>query len=499
MYPVYTDLDYTDEMNAYTIDKQLHDDIIRLESYQYTLYMMPDENGIIQESDQPKKKSLVRRIWEWIKDQLRKLVTLVKWIGSKIKKLFSKKKVSIDQIIENCHLQPKKRHIREAFQESDDKIHESVIHFPATKGSVFSETDIKVAAKRLYTKVINNEFVLSAPGIEDVGTFEGPPKLNKWIYHYAAACAVMDVDKWYELFFDTVDKLVYKEDLGELVDIEDGFIDNVNELYDGLYKDRSMRTKYIDHDFAFHLKDFTNFQQDLYRATSSIDHVQVVDGISDELLKALNRFADIITSISFGMNEMNRTIQGMYIIDEKFIGAVNEANQLDEFIFQCIKDGVPQKFIAYNTWLLLDESWKIEDKVFYTNQIKPKWGQTRTVFHLPDFEYVAKIAMSGIGIRCNVNEIDITKEYKKRNLEDVLAYVEEYTKHATVIFPHALTPFKTPNDGDLFLITDQLSDLYWDYPDLPNISDDLKLDNIGFSTDYKLVCIDYGSTPIRKK
>lgn len=494
-YPVYTDLEYTDEMNAYNIDQSLRDDRFTLEAYQRELFMY-QSNDVIQEAYH--KKNVFQKIWEFIKSVFRKLCKVLKWVGEKIRSLFkNKKRASIDQIIQKCKLTPKRRRTQEAVATFNaDKLHETVIHFPASKGSDFTETDLRVAAKRLYIKIVNNEFVTSVPGIQQNIPYEGPNRINNWQLHYYATCAVMDETKWYELLFDSADMLAYIENMGGLVDIEPGFVENINKLWNGIYTE-DMKNKYKD-GLTIHIKDFTKFQQQIFSASEKIDKVQVVEGISDELLEALNRFADILSSLSFGMNEFNRSIQQMYMLDEIYIGSVNTSDLLDIFVYECIMQGVPPKFISYNTWLLLDDAWKTNKDTFYTKDIHPKWGQTRTVFDIKDLEYVVKIAMSGVGIRCNRNEIDVTTQFKKYHLEHLIAYVEEYGKHAAVIFPHAIVSYMIPTKGDVYEYQGNLVDVYWDYPDLPDIRGDIHVKNVGFDELHNIVCIDYAGVPIRK-
>jgi hypothetical protein len=435
-----------------------------------------------------------RNIWEWFKGLLRKLLSVLQWIGRKIRSLFKKDKVSIDQIVASCGIQPKKKHVHEAVAAPPNE--ETItIHFPASKGSFLSETDLKIAAKNLLIKIENNRFVASVPGIEKNLNFRGPHRTNNWETNYYAACAVITETSISDLFFDIMDKLVF-DDTGKLVEIEHGFIHDVDKLDVLAYDDKNV-SKYKN-GIPFNNRDFTHFQSELASMSSKIDKIQTIEGISDDLLEALNKFADIIIGITFGMNEFNRAVNQLYMIDEQYIAAVNQAQDLDSFVYECIRNGVHPKFIAYNTWLLLDDAWKTDRDTFYTKNIEPMWGQTRTVFYIRRVDVVAKIAMSGAGISSNKNEIVVTKEFKERGVEDLLACVQEYMKHAAVIFPEAIKPYARVTEDDLWVYKDKLEDLYWDYPDLRDIRSDIHIKNIGFNYRNQLVCIDYGNTLIRK-
>jgi hypothetical protein len=145
--------------------------------------------------------------------------------------------------------------------------------------------------------------------------------------------------------------------------------------------------------------------------------------------------------------------------------------------------------------LLLNKAWRLHEKTFYTDKIEPKWGQTRTVFDLKDDEVVAKIAMSGVGIRCNRNEVSITDEYKREGTDDVLACVVASMPYCALIFPQKIDPYWKMDQDDVMELKDKLHDIYWDHPKLHDIRNDIHVDNIG-KIDGNVVCIDYGDIKI---
>lgn len=468
-----------------------------LDAYDKELSMWKNGSGGYFQEASGNKPNLFQRFWNLIKSALKKLLKVIRWIGKKIRSLFKKGKQSMDQIVERCHIKPKRKVIHEAAVDAPDKEKEVVIHFPASKDSFLTETDLHVAVKHLYLKIIDNKFVASVPGIQSNVSFRGPHRTSNWDVNYYAACAIIEETELNELLFDTAEMIIFDKSANELIDIEEGFIDNVNRLDQRAY-DPKNATKYKNN-IPFNNRDFVNFQQQLSDVTAKIDKVHTIEGISDELLEALNKFADILIGVAFGMNEFNRSVNQLYMIDTQYIAAVNRASDLDAFVFDCIKHGIHPKFIAYNAWLLLDDAWKTDHETFYTKDIRPKWGQTRTVFDIKGVNVVAKIAMSGVGIMGNRNEIAITKEFKQHNVDDVLACVEESMQNAAVIFPKAILSIMKPDSNDLFEYKERLEDIYWDYPDLHDIRGDIHIGNIGFDTSRHVVCIDYGNSPITKR
>lgn len=484
-----------EEMDHLILESELNDMSTILDEIDQDFLFIYNHSSdqYIQEAS-AKKESLPRRIWNFIKYAFHQLGKAIRWICKKIRSLFKKDKVSIDQIVMQCGIKPKNKVTHEAVFAPEK---EQVIHFPASKESDIKETDLHVAVKNLTTRIERNQFFVSVPGIQEGIKYRGVHRTDNWEVNYYAACAIITESQLNDLLFDIASKIIYDSSTDELIDIEDGFIDDVNELDRKAY-DPTNASKYKN-GIAFNNRDFLSFQKQLSDVTAKIDKVQTIEGISDELLKSLNQFADILIGITYGMNEFNRAVNQLYMLDARYIESVNQAQDLDTFVFTCIKSGIHPKYIAYNTWLLLDSSWKSDSKIFYTKDIRPTWGQTRAVFDIKGMDVVTKLAMSGVGIIGNKNEVAITKEFRQHGVEDVIACVEEYMKNCAVIFPTAIISYLQPNETDLYLYRDKLEDLYWEHPDLHDIRGDIHIKNIGFDSSRNIVCIDYGNSPITKR
>ena len=440
------------------------------------------------------KENIFKRIWNLIIGLLKKLKAGINFIINKIKGFFQSRKKSMYQILEECGIHPKAKHTNEAVAPASEK----VVHFYATKGSDLNETDIKLLVNHLYIKIISGKCITKAPGIDPGLSLNGPHRSNNWMVNFYAAAYLMENLSASEMLFEIADMIVYDESKGGLLAIQDGFIKKVQQLDSMVYNHNTLNKLYNAGGIAWNIRDLMNFQKRLSFVTSKIDKVKTVEGISDDLLKALNQFADFLVSITIGLNEFNRAVNNVYMIDDTYLGAIDNAVSLDAFVYRSIKEGIPYKYIAYNTWLLLNDKWKANTKEFYTSRIEPKWGQMRTVFDLKDKDVVLKLAMSNGGILCNHTEIAITKEFTQKGVDNLIAPVLYAMKYAAAIFPESIVTYKLPDDGDLYEYKSKLDDLYWDHPELHDIREDIHLKNIGFNQSGNIVCIDYGNSKITK-
>lgn len=488
--PLYNDgPEVLDEVDTESMDYYINEAINECNLIDY---QMNHHSGFFMEASN--KPGLLRRLFNFIIGLFSKLKDGVLRIISKIREFIHGKKVSIKQIIDRCGIKPRTKHTSESLG-----LKEETVHFYATEGSDLKETDLKILVNHLSVKILNDKFIVNAPGIEPGANMNGPHRSGNWQINYYAAAAIIEKLELNEMLFKISDMLVYNESKGGLIDIEEGFIDKVNEFHDAVYNVNLLNELYNKGGIQWNTRDLMTFQQRLTKETAKLNKIQTIEGIQDDLLKSINKFADMLLGIAIGLNEFNRAINNVYMIDESYVKSVNNASTLDMFVFSCIKEGIPYKYIAYNTWLLLNDKWLMNEKTFFTKNVKPKWGQTRTVFDLKDRDVVMKIAMSNIGITGNRNEVLITKEFKKYNVENLIACVKYVMKNFCIIFPQAIVSYKTPDDGDLYDYQDKLDDLYWDHPNLHDIRSDIHIKNIGFNTDGDVVCIDYGTINITKK
>ena len=443
------------------------------------------------------KLPIHKRIWNVIKRILKAIADGIMWIINKIKKLFSsfkKKPLSMNQIVELCGLRPSTQTHQEAVSIEEK---EATVHFYATKGSAFPEKDLKILSNHLLLKIEHDDFVTRLPGIESGLTLKGPSRTANWKEQYYVTSILLTENGFDDAISDIMEMLVYDEGKGGLIDMDPKFIQSVQDLINRLYNP-SLLNKMDSKTIKWHRHDLIRFQKEINDASRIIEKVQSVEGINQDQLKALNQFADLLLVVTIGLNEFNRAMDHVYMIDKIYIGSINDAESLDKYVHCCVDNGIPAKFIAYNTWLLLNKSWRLHEKTFYTSNIEPKWGQTRTVFDLKDSDVVAKIAMSGVGIRCNRNEVSITNEYKKEGTEDVLACVVSSMPHCALIFPQCIDSNWRMDQNDVMELKDKLHDIYWDHPDLHDIRNDIHVDNIG-KINGNVVCIDYGDIKIVKK
>jgi hypothetical protein len=458
------------------------------ESYDYDFTTMFTEAS-------PNKPPIHIRVWNVIKRIINAIKNFFIGLINKIKRFFSsfkKKPVTMNQILEACGFHSKSKYHQEADAPTAEK--ETTVHFYAAKGSAFPEKDLKILSNHLLMKIEHDDFVVRAPGIQSGLQLKGPSRTADWQEQYYITAILLTESGFDDAISDIMNMLVYDESKGGLIDMDPEFISAIQNLINRLYNP-SLLNKMANSTITWHRHDLMRFQKEINDASSVIEKVQAVQGINKDQLRALNQFADLLLVVTIGMNEFHRAIDHMYMIDRSYIGCIDDSESLDKYVHHCVDNGIPAKFIAYNTWLLLNKAWRLHEKTFYTDKIEPKWGQTRTVFDLKDDEVVAKIAMSGVGIRCNRNEVSITDEYKREGTDDVLACVVASMPYCALIFPQKIDPYWKMDQDDVMELKDKLHDIYWDHPKLHDIRNDLHVDNIG-KIDANVVCIDYGDIKI---
>ena len=125
----------------------------------------------------------------------------------------------------------------------------------------------------------------------------------------------------------------------------------------------------------------------------------------------MNDLCDIQYSANRVMNYINDDARFIYA--DK-IESIKDPAVLGEYIMECIKNGFPAKYIAYNAWLLSHRSIRGNGMSF-----KPIWGQTRAIFIPPNKDIIYKIALSSAGMFGNKTEaIYNTSVYFKNSFLD---------------------------------------------------------------------------------
>jgi hypothetical protein len=246
------------------------------------------------------------------------------------------------------------------------------------------------------------------------------------------------------------------------------------------------------------MKELTAFQSKLNELEEKLDFVQnanvKLDDVDPGVIDGLNKLVHITEHFQFGLSSLSNAMQKVHLIDLKFMNSITDRNVLSKFVYDCIQNGIPPKYIAYNTWLIANESIRGS-----AARYKPVGGQTRCVFFPNDNKKeILKIATSGIGITSNKNEIRFSqflKQSKEQEMIECSALVtNQYAQDAILAMERVVDRVgKHPDLMTLQTMKSQYQQFTTRHPELRLVVSDFNDGNVMWSSDKdRWVCIDYG-------
>lgn len=516
-------------------------------------YEFPDDIGIFQEaSDTSEQKvsggipGILRKIWSAIKSFCRMIAdaigNIINKITGKNKDIISVNSIVLDILSKSKYNTPdntkewkipkantkyiasmpqeekdfdvlKKAHIKN----TDDVVTESAsegkryitINIPAGKGSVFYPRSIKVPNDDIITAINSKEKTITfhqagygkwdkTKGDMISGSTNSTPNVEgtkkPWTHSSKTA-----------LYFLKNPKTLKK--LTELVDI----------AIDILFKNKhSHHTKFnlvckkiindINHaekkekldSVTVSMKDLTDFQKEinslLYKIDEFSDINRDVSKFDKATINSFNTLYKKLLDIQVSFNIVTSSFNNTLIIHSKYIGCIKNMTILDEFVNMLIEQGVPPKYIAYNTWLVSDECIRGKG-----DEYKPLWGQTRfTFFPNNDDRLCYKIAMSGAGITSNRAEIRTSEMFEKMDRVDLIAPVVKHWKNDTIVVMEKIKGNAIPSYATCLTYAKRCNDAIANYEKTHNIKFNITIqdqhkDNVKYDENLKCFrSIDYG-------
>ena len=108
------------------------------------------------------------------------------------------------------------------------------------------------------------------------------------------------------------------------------------------------------------MRELREFQQKLNSLAERLDFAQNgntnMNDVDKTVIQSLNSLVNLIEFIQFGLTSLTNAIQKVHLIDLKYMNSIDDRNTLSKFVYDCIQNGIPPKFIAYNTWLIASEN-----------------------------------------------------------------------------------------------------------------------------------------------
>ena len=392
-----------------------------------------------------------------IGDFFRKIIELIKkffgLIGKGIKFVFEtlfriKPKGTPDEAIQSIALSTHDSQNAKEPASSNKKVK---IKFPAGKGSTYKECDLTLLVKDVHVKIENDKYVIGTPeGFELEGMagklagnkqgIKVPVTANNCCQANAFFAFVENKNDFRRYIEKAINWLSSRSDAKGDVSLTK---DEIDEFYDAQFElNKQLRHHMINtRSITASSSDLLNYQKTINDMIKKIDKINTIPENPNKTYKAaLDSLVSLLEILSIGCNQVANDIVGMYMIDAKYLHTISDVETLGKFVNKMIDDGIPGKYVAYNTWCAMSEDFD-NRKFFYKKSgifdmegTYPRWGQSRVVFFPGNTpKEVLKVALNRAGILANKRELQIYDMYKKHNSEDILAKPNKSYAKNTII------------------------------------------------------------------
>jgi hypothetical protein len=329
-----------------------------------------------------------------------------------------------------------------------------------------------------YRDLDNTHLHGDAPGQNRAGSSVGIKYILKCIQNPDIQQKLLAISNYIE-----TNKTIVKQ---EFVVIHNNFFEALNNVKEN--KDQEIS-----------LEKLSEFQKVINTVNSAFEKLDSPDRDSisvseDGTLRALNQFSTDVLQMQLGLNTLTSVITNSFNVSEKWLDTVGDIDMLSKFVETAIKGGLPPKYVAHNCFLISNSSLKGNKKAGEKGSItNPIWGQTRLIFFPPtNPDIILKIALSGIGLRGNQSEIDISNRLKDDGGEQLIALVKSSSANKAVIGMEKVevrdeSHIKQSDLGRFVM----LMRAFFKQRNIPLLIEDLHAGNVGFRNN-AMVAIDYG-------
>lgn len=144
--------------------------------------------------------------------------------------------------------------------------------------------------------------------------------------------------------------------------------------------------------------------------------------VEEMYLDMLNKLSWACVNLQGGLHAISNGLKGIYQLDPGYWGCITDISMLSKFTAECIKTGIPAKYIVNNIYKACDKSIKGSPNVD-----KPLMGFGRLTL-LPPGENVYKVAFNQYGIRSNKNDFTVMEAIGVTELRSKFAITSSSTK-----------------------------------------------------------------------
>ena len=249
------------------------------------------------------------------------------------------------------------------------------------------------------------------------------------------------------------------------------------------------------HNYTYSVKDLESFQKRI--STIALEMVNLKDPdlniTNTNYIPLMHKFINVLEQVQMGLNSITATLQHIYVADMGYKKSIKDINKLDQFVNECIKAGIPSKYVGFNAWYVsADEIKGPTNSSEFSPEFLPIWGQSRIVFFPPNKNIIYKVALSGMGLSANITETKVTNNIEKdEKLAKYICPVLKLYENKSIIEMGKVKTDKKLSKDEADRFKDTLNKELSNYGRKFMIND-IHLNNVGIDSTGNWVCFDYG-------
>ena len=410
-----------------------------------------DDSVFFTEAASTNKPSLLSRLWEGIKKLLRLIKRVVLRIINFIKSLIMKNAKSGDQIARQCSIAPS----TQMTENPPETIENISVNYKDISVDITHDGYIKIISfdKFGWTASFKNKHksakdsLTSGPdpkNTKPAAKYEDLPPIEK-IGLALAGIGKDDVD---DAFRRSAKNRDYEKVYGQesvrsekiaiyLIENGKSFIDKLTRYIDDIetcinnnkpappstdfstkFGQIAVAAEQLNASIKIKYANILEFQTRLNKISDKIDAVRLnTENINpsfiDDYRNTFLELVSVLTIVQASMNSLTGLFDHLWEVNARYFHSVQDPSDLGGFVSECIKSGMPPKYIRHNIMLLAADN--------IVGDESPAWGQFRVVVFPKNKDIVYKFALSGPGISSNKNEEKITSIMKKYPNNDLIA------------------------------------------------------------------------------
>ena len=470
------------------------------------------------------KENVLQKIWNFIKKCFAWIVNMVKKLVGFIKRTITGKSkgngTSVSSIASEI---VGDKNLNKPTNNDSNKI---TVDIPSNPNSEIKMDDnIDMIYQSVYADINKNNIKFKVPSdskIDDAWSYHGKAKLGENIPNTKIIVRNINLEAGMKMIIDesyfngfikmsdycvNIMNMLSNIDLNNNKDINKirSEIDDFYSLYKKYNLSAVMLPDYSKYEIT--IERFEHVSSELantYKKISDIHDINsIINKINDikslkykynDFINMLNNYTDYLSIMQMTLNAISISLSNMLVLDARYKGSIKNINDLSKFIDKCIYNGIPSKYIAYNAYLISDESIHGSDSS--KNEKNPSWGQSRVVF-FPDESKVYKIALNGMGVDANKVENKITDILKsdKKSLKYIAPIFNSYNDSVIISAEKVDARKGLVSDNDAEAVANKLNDALEKLNMKSTRIYDIHADNCGIrrSDGSNQICIiDYG-------